>query len=68
MDALELGLWALDLTDNTVEESDRFVAMLGLPPGTRHTTAEEWGKYLHPDDVERATKKFERRAGWHVRI
>src|SRR5271163_15364 len=36
VDALGAGLWSMDLRDYSVEESDKFVAMLGLPPGTRH--------------------------------
>jgi PAS domain S-box-containing protein len=33
--------------------------MLGLPPGTRHATADQWARYLHPDDADRAARKFE---------
>jgi PAS domain S-box-containing protein len=58
VDALGAGLWSMDLRDYSVEESDKFVAMLGLPPGTRHANAREWAKYLHPDDLQRATEKF----------
>jgi PAS domain S-box-containing protein len=59
VDAMGVGLWAMDLNDHSVEESDQFVAMLGLPPGTRHTDARELGKYLHPEDRQRAVEKFE---------
>jgi PAS domain S-box-containing protein len=59
VDVLGLGMWSVDLRDNVVEESDQFIVLLGLPPGTRHKHIEEWGKYLHPDDTERARHKFE---------
>lgn len=59
VDALGLGLWSLNLGDQTVEESEHLAVMLGLPPGVRHETAEDWRKYVHPDDLERVTQKMQ---------
>lgn len=61
--ALGLGLWSVDLETGAVEESDQFLALFGLPPGAFHRTAEEWSKYLHPDDAAQATAKFKSALG-----
>lgn len=57
--ALGLGLWSIDLETGALEESARFLAILGLPPDATHRTPEEWAKYLHPDDASQARAKFE---------
>lgn len=56
--AVGLGLWSIDLESGRIEESDRLMAILGLPAGATHKSAEEWRKYLHPDDADRVLAKF----------
>ncbi len=58
LDVAEIATWDIDLIRGTVEESDRLIAILGLPPGTRHKTPNEWGNYLDPNERERLGRIF----------
>jgi diguanylate cyclase (GGDEF)-like protein/PAS domain S-box-containing protein len=43
--------WELDLTNNTVQASPRWEAMLGYTPGEVPLTPDNWTEHIHPDDL-----------------
>ncbi|QSE97587.1 PAS domain-containing protein [Fulvivirga lutea] len=48
------GFWDWDLIENTIEYSDRYFQILGLPPNTS-TDTEYWKNLIHPEDRDRIT-------------
>lgn len=53
------GLWDWDLRTNEAYHSDQFAEMLGYKPEELPYTSEAWSALLHPDDIEKASKKVE---------
>ncbi len=60
LDTADLALWEVDLATGAVNESDRMIALFGLPAGTRHQTLNDWGRYVHPDDQARLAAAYEK--------
>ena len=58
-DAAELGVWEADLMTGEVRVTDRFAAMLGVPPGVTLRHRDELRARVHPDDRERVRAAFE---------
>jgi PAS domain S-box-containing protein len=52
------GAWDWDILKNTFYWSDEFLQLFGLPKNTI-AGFEAWSKALHPEDVERASKKIQ---------
>jgi diguanylate cyclase (GGDEF)-like protein len=48
----ENGLWDWDLTTNRLHYSPAWISMLGLAEGDCGSTAQEWFKRIHPEDLE----------------
>jgi PAS domain S-box-containing protein len=57
--AAEVGVWEADLMTGEVRVSDRFAAMLGLPPGVLLRHRDELWARVHPDDRGRVRAAFE---------
>jgi PAS domain S-box-containing protein len=60
LDTADLALWDIDLTTGAVTESDRLIALFGLPAGTRHQRIKDWGRYVHPDDQARLAEAYQK--------
>lgn len=58
VDTAQIGLWDIDLATGAVDESDRLIEILGLPRGTRHKNAAEWGRYVHPEDLDHLQREY----------
>ena len=52
------GLWDYNLIKNTVYYSPGYIKMLGYEEDEIKNDASTWEKFLHPDDAEKATQKF----------
>src|SRR5262249_406594 len=48
-----VGSYAYDANTETVQISQGYAAIHGLPEGTAEITRSEWLDYLHPEDVKR---------------
>jgi PAS domain S-box-containing protein len=46
-----MGLWVWDLKQGTMHWSDEKYRMIGRKPGSLEPSAEEWMRFIHPDDV-----------------
>jgi PAS domain S-box-containing protein len=58
MEAGRLGSWWFDAKGAVGGFSDASVRMLGLPPGQREATYEQWRALVHPDDLGEAERAF----------
>jgi PAS domain S-box-containing protein len=53
LDAAALGTWDWDLTGQTVQWSENFERLHGVPPGTFDRTFASYERCIHPEDRER---------------
>ena len=51
INASELGVWEINLKTNNVYHSERYLEIMGYPPGTKLSSGEA-SKRVHPDDVK----------------
>jgi PAS domain S-box-containing protein len=58
LDATTDGIWKWDFVTDTLDFSSRYYEMLGYEPGEFAATFESWVDMLHPDDRDRATRRF----------
>jgi PAS domain S-box-containing protein len=65
LDAADLALWDVHLPTGEITESDRLIALFGLPPGTRHKNISEWGRFVHPDDAQRLAESYQHAIDGH---
>lgn len=56
MRAGAMGAWEWDIDSGRVTWSETLEAIHGLAPGTFGGTFEDWGKDIHPEDLERVTE------------
>jgi diguanylate cyclase (GGDEF)-like protein/PAS domain S-box-containing protein len=47
------GLWEWDLENHTFEVSRQWLELVGLPPGSRSPSPDEWLNRVHPEDRQR---------------
>ena len=54
----ELGIWDLNLKDNSLQWNDRMYELYGIAKDKFTNNYEAWENGLHPDDKEQAKKAF----------
>lgn len=58
LQAAEMGAWDLNVADNIVEWNDQHYFLLGLAPTDSKKTVDYFLQFIHPDDVESVSEKF----------
>ena len=53
-----LGSWDWDLLSNRLVYNSEYIEMLGYRPDEIGETLEDWGKLIHPDDLETINQKL----------
>ncbi len=52
------GAWSFDLTTHAVEWGEGYCALVGVEPGVRPASPDEWLQIIHPDDRTRVRDEF----------
>jgi PAS domain S-box-containing protein len=59
IEGADQGFWDWNLSSNIFTISPRFETMLGYAPGEMQLSPENWGNYVHPDDLALSMKSIE---------
>ena len=60
LQAGRVGVWSLDLVENTVSSDDRLPLLFGLPPENRMGSVEVYFERIHPDDIDYVQREIAR--------